>query len=505
MGCSCATERTKDLSYPKVSKTSGSQSRSEPPSRKCSEAEETTILNTSVSELPSQPPTRVRLRAQSCIQHLSEPLELRYNFLSTLESSRNRTVTLAEFISTKKRCVIEKVCKKGKLARASGREQAFQILRRLDHPHIRKLYEVVQDNEFVYMISETCDGGTLTDILGEQQKLPVNQAALLMNQLFSVVNYCHSLGVVHGKLDLTCIALKSKPTHTGLNIKVAGFSKAVDSEVCLPAPEVLGSEATAQADMWSCGIILYRILIGKFPCKSSSDAQRVCFPAGSLENISADAVTLIRRLLSVDPRERPTAAECLSNPWVQRFSSPVSLKSKESRKHLANLRSGINTASLREAVLRFILDRVVAQEQIDKVTKTFEALDVNGDGILSREELRAGLRLVMTEEKACQEVEKIMQRVAVSGSDQIDYSAFLLVSLGDERLLSTDHLLTAFRSFDLDGSEKISVDELKKVFNVCRQKGEGAAWNALIKEVDTSGDGEIDFDEFCALMRKASN
>lgn len=462
------------------------------------------MLNTSVSDSLIGC-TQVKLKAKSCVQHLAGPLSLHYNFIAKLESSRGRALMLAEFLSTRKRCVIEKISKKqGKLTKASTREQAFELSRRLDHPHIRKVYEVVQDNDFVYIIYETCEGGELSELLRNKQKLPTNQAAMLMNQLFSVLHYCHNLGVVHGKLGLGSLALKNKPTHTAVNVRIAGFCKTEDN-AWLPAPETIGGEPTPPADLWSCGVILYRLLTGQAPFKASSGLWEVTFPAGVQAYISADAISLIRQLLSANPRDRPSAAECLVHPWVQRFSSPVSLSSKESRKHLANLRSGITSASIREAVLRFILDRVVAQEQIDKVTKTFEALDVNGDGILSKEELKAGLCIVMPETKAQAEVEKIMRRVATSGSDQIDYSTFLLVSLGDDTLLSDANLMTAFRSFDLDGSEKISVEELKKVFHVGKDKGEGAAWIALIKEIDTSGDGEIDFGEFCALMRRASN
>lgn len=509
MGC-CASERSHDPhSTPKSSlppTPASSQSQSSVPSRKVSAGDEASMLNTNVSDcLIAGPSAQVLLKAKSCVQHLSGPLSLHYNFIAKLESTRGRSLMLAEFISTRKRCVIEKVSKKqGGLTRAKSREQAFDTARRLDHPHIRKLYEVVQDSDYIYIVSEVCDGGELADLLRNKQKLPTNQAAMLMNQLFSVLHYCHNMEIVHGKLSLGSLALKEKPTHTSVNVRVSGFCKTKE-EAWLPAPETLGGEATAHADIWSCGVIMYRLLTGIAPFKAGNGFWNVTFPAGSQANISADAVSLIRQMLSVNPRDRPSASECLAHPWVQRFASPVSLASKESRKHLANLRTGITSASLREAVLRFILDRVVAQEQIDKVTKTFEALDVNGDGILSKEELKAGLCIVMPEVKAQGEVEKIMRRVAISGNDQIDYSAFLLVSLGDDTLLSNANLLTAFQSFDLDGSGNISVEELKKVFNVGKDKGEGAAWNALIKEIDTSGDGEIDFGEFCALMRRASN
>lgn len=93
--------------------------------------------------------------------------------------------------------------------------------------------------------------------------------------------------------------------------------------------------------------------------------------------------------------------------------------------------------------------------------------------------------------------------VDTDGSGFIDYSEFVVAALNESQLTTNDKLQAAFKMFDKDGSGIITADEIKEVlqFGGTNQLN-AAAINAIIKQVDENGDGQISFEEFVAMMKK---
>ena len=77
----------------------------------------------------------------------------------------------------------------------------------------------------------------------------------------------------------------------------------------------------------------------------------------------------------------------------------------------------------------------------------------------------------------------------------------MVATLNRRSLISDEKLQIAFGFFDKDGSGSISVDELKEVLG-SKRLVEDSVWNALIKDIDSDGNGEIDFAEFKTMMHK---
>ena len=65
------------------------------------------------------------------------------------------------------------------------------ILRKLDHPNILKLFEFYEDLKHFHLVTELCTGGELFDRIIDQGKFSEANAASVMHQVFSAVNYCH--------------------------------------------------------------------------------------------------------------------------------------------------------------------------------------------------------------------------------------------------------------------------------------------------------------------------
>lgn len=125
-------------------------------------------------------------------------------------------------------------------------------------------------------------------------------------------------------------------------------------------------------------------------------------------------------------------------------------------------------------------------------------MDKNGDGKLSKEELKNGYAEVFGE-VSDEELEQVIKVADTDQSGYVDYTEFVAATMNTQTLLSKEKLEMCFKMFDQDGSGKISADELKEILG--RQKGESDnAVEMLIQEADSSGDGEIDLKEFKDLM-----
>ena len=76
----------------------------------------------------------------------------------------------------------------------------INILKQLDHPNILKLYEFFQDQKRYFLVTELCSGGELFDKIAEEQYFSEIDAAKIIKQILSAVNYCHKRKIVHRDL-----------------------------------------------------------------------------------------------------------------------------------------------------------------------------------------------------------------------------------------------------------------------------------------------------------------
>mmetsp|Transcript_19958 Transcript_19958/g.20000 ORF Transcript_19958/g.20000 Transcript_19958/m.20000 type:complete len:140 (-) Transcript_19958:37-456(-) len=133
----------------------------------------------------------------------------------------------------------------------------------------------------------------------------------------------------------------------------------------------------------------------------------------------------------------------------------------------------------------------------------FRSLDINGDGKISKEELLEAYSKSLGRSAAIDQVEQIMAKVDANNSGYIDYSEFIMAATALETLISKENLKSAFMAFDADGNGKICARELK-MFLGNDIKVSDAVWKDMISQVDLDGDGEVDINEFEAMMIQLS-
>ena len=207
-----------------------------------------------------------------------------------------------------------------------GRE--IEIMRRLSHKNIIKLYQVMESDCFMYIITEFAANGEIFDWLVTNKKMCESQAARTFAQILNAVNYCHVNNVVHRDLKAENLLLD----HEG-NIKLAdfGFSNYFSAGQTLKtwcgsppyaAPELFeGREYDGpRADIWSLGVCLYVLVSGSLPFDGAtlhdlrsrivSCQYRIPF------YLSRDCEHLLRGLLVMEPSKRLSLAQISRHRWL---------------------------------------------------------------------------------------------------------------------------------------------------------------------------------------------
>ncbi|KAF1962771.1 Pkinase-domain-containing protein [Byssothecium circinans] len=224
-----------------------------------------------------------------------------------------------------------------------GLEREICIMKLLDHPNIVRLYDIWENRNEIYLIMEYIEGGELFSYIGENGSLPEDLVVYIFRQIIAALLYCHRINIHHRDLKPENILLD----RTNMSIKLVDFGMAAlqptGSKLTTPcgsphyaAPEVIKSKPYdgGQADVWSCGVILFVLLTGTPPFNYSGDERDLpmLFRAISKaeyqmpRGLSVEATDLIRRILIPDPRKRIT----LSKVWNHALLRKYDPDSKES-------------------------------------------------------------------------------------------------------------------------------------------------------------------------------
>jgi calcium-dependent protein kinase len=92
-------------------------------------------------------------------------------------------------------------------------------------------------------------------------------------------------------------------------------------------------------------------------------------------------------------------------------------------------------------------------------------MDANGDGKLSKEEIKNGYGTYFGREISDDEVDEMFNKVDTDGSGEIDYSEFVVATMSEKQILHENKIQTAFKMFDKDGGGSISKDEIKQILS----------------------------------------
>lgn len=207
-------------------------------------------------------------------------------------------------------------------------EQEIDLLKKLDHLNVVKHLETIV-NDSLNIVLEYVDGGTLTDQLANFSKKPESLVAYYTLQILSGLAYIHSKGVIHR--DLKGVNILS--TKDGV-VKLVDFGVAkmwtatkTHSVIGTPywmAPEVIQMNAkeSSACDIWSLGCTVVELLIGQppffglHPMAALYQMVQVVAPPIDPACCSSVCLDFLSLCFQQDPKNRPSAQELLTHPWV---------------------------------------------------------------------------------------------------------------------------------------------------------------------------------------------
>ncbi|XP_059309095.1 phosphoenolpyruvate carboxylase kinase 2-like [Lycium ferocissimum] len=205
-----------------------------------------------------------------------------------------------------------------------------KILQHLNgNPNILNLYKLYENDDFLHLVTDYCPNSDLYERVSNGP-LPEPEAALILTQLVTAVNYCHHMGVAHRDIKPDNILFDSmgklKLCDFGSGEFIVGPSMSgVVGTPYYVAPEVLmGKEYNEKVDVWSCGVILYIMISGVVPFygdNASETFQAVMranlrFPTRHFRSVSSEVKDLLRKMLCKDVSRRFSAEQVLRHPWV---------------------------------------------------------------------------------------------------------------------------------------------------------------------------------------------
>lgn len=282
--------------------------------------------------------------------------------------------------------VAVKICNRKKLKKmdmGSKLRTEIDIIRMFTHPHIIRLYEVIDTPTDVYTVMEYIPGGELFDYIVSRGRLDESEARRMFQEIISGVEYCHTHGVVHRDLKPENLLLDShhhiKIADFGLSntMKDGGFLKTSCGSPNYAAPEVISGSVYAgpEVDVWSCGVILYAILCGSLPFDDENIRNLFRKIKGGLYHIpsyvTADAKDLIGKMLLVDPIARIRISDVRKHRWFQ-TSLPAYLS-------LSAEQRIVRTQMIDETILEKVLEYGFEQQHV------VNALSLGSDLLTQRE------------------------------------------------------------------------------------------------------------------------
>ena len=215
-------------------------------------------------------------------------------------------------------------------------EREISILKKLNHYNTIKLYNIIQNENFIFLIQEYVPNGELLHFLEnpENMNLTENHICKIYQQIISGIEYLHEIGIAHRDLKLENILLNRDK-----NIKIIdfGLSNKYNKEngellqsscgsPCYAAPEMIkGIQYHGlDTDIWSSGILLYLMLCKSFPFNDKNNSklyQKILSGKFNLPNyLSNEAKDLLSKLLKVNPIERIKLDEIKKHPWFNLYN-----------------------------------------------------------------------------------------------------------------------------------------------------------------------------------------
>ena len=422
-------------------------------------------------------------------------------------------------------------------------DKKVKMLCELDHPNIIKIIDIMEDEDYIYVVHDYCPGKDILSFLVEnKEKVTDELIRQIINQILTGLAYLHANNVIHKNINPDKILVYSANLkEPELHIKISDFSsnaeyytkgqmnyKPYGNKITNPlfiAPEFLEEKYDNKVDIWSTGMIAYILLVGKPPFKGKEHEilyqiahKTVKIPEG----LSDTKRFFLEKMLSISPKDRLEASELLNDEY---FTMPIeevtkqsisasmlmTLSEKENQKkpegnnfELTNVMNNMASFTIgqnfRRSVLSFVVSKKLYEENNTKLRKAFESMDNDHNGSIECRELFLQYRKLFpgTTREQWENIKKFVEASDINKDGKISYGEFLTVMTLSTNDLSRKTLENVFNHFDIDHTGYIDALDLKELFEDTNLSDKEI--HDMLDEIDKNEDRKISFEEFFTLM-----
>ena len=404
----------------------------------------------------------------------------------------------------------------------------IDILKKLSHPNIVRIFEFYESTNNFYLINEFCDGGELFNMINKNN-FNEQQLSIIFYQVFSGLCYLHENKIFHRDLkpENILISQKEKDLLTDeeyLWIKIIDFGtakifeknkkeRAIVGSAYYIAPEVLNQDYNEKCDTWSVGVILYMFLTGHAPFDGKNNEEiihsirtkNLDFLDKKLSKRSPEVTDLVKGLLEKDTKKRLSAKDALNHIWFKTFNGRKlfqNFKQKDIEPYIDNLFNYTFHSKIQQLVIAFLVHNLPSTDSSTNILKLYRYFNDSGDCKLTKEELIKGLSNYRDSLEVAEKVDHLFLLLDSDNNGYIEFEEFLRACIDKKELLKEEYLKYAYKFMDKENKGNLTVQDVNNLFCEGSNKLFEIAISKDISDVDEDGDGNINFQEFKKLMTK---
>lgn len=388
------------------------------------------------------------------------------------------------------------------------------------HKNVMQLLDAFEDKTHAYLLTPMYSGGELFDRIVSQRIFTEADASRNMSHLLSAIAHCHARSVVHRDVKPENLLYSNPNPNAELVLVDFGmareFSHSEDKCMSLQcgspsyvAPEVLARSYDEKCDVWSCGIIMHILLVGRTPFGNGADDEilsrveqfdpslDLALEEEDWQDVSKEAKDLLSALLERDPEKRLSPLQALNHPWIVnniKTEDEVSSVSPASRQlvlrnALENMREFNKHRRLKRAAIRVIAALARDEDSAKRFTSLLSTLERDAKGRIKLSDLAEIVPSQATE------------GLRVSSGGMVDPNEVLAAALAQSIYLDEHYLLAAFKKFDVSGDGRIDKQELAQALGKDPNVDQELVMEAM-RHADKDGNGYITFEEFVSVVRE---
>ncbi|CAD8197125.1 unnamed protein product [Paramecium pentaurelia] len=342
----------------------------------------------------------------------------------------------------------------------------------LDHPNLNRILEIYQDQNSYQVIYEFFDGKSLSELVSEDNRLPIVQINQIMGQIISIISYLHSLNLIHGNLTLDSFQFKRKQNEILIKLIDTKKVKIKESEsiniLKFTSPECLNhpNNFTTARDVWAIGIICYCLTYGNLPYTIPPNIdyflilQLIKQTEIQFNDHDQLITKFIQKMLVHNSKSRITLNQLVQDEFLQQTNEKQQFFQEIL---LNNTKFAKPCCFLQELIISYFLQEF-NWEQYLQIQKLFSEGDQDMNGYLSKKELSNLYKQYLNDPNSEELVEQVFLNYDINEENGINSQQFQSLAANRDILLTDSNIEIGFQIFSY-GKQEINLKGLRRQLN----------------------------------------